>query len=232
MLRFQLSYLIANAALLLVWLLLFLWRKDTHKEMLIISTLFGIAGLASEPIYTIDWWQPLTITGTRVGIEDFLFGFWVGGISAVIYEIVFKKKVRPRKIGTNYKPINLVTLNIVLALLFFGGFFILRLNSFYASIFAFTPLILFIWIKRSDLIINSLFSGLLLSAVGLLWFWVPELITPGWIKTHWLFENLSGVLILKAPLEDLIWGFLAGAFIGPLYEFWQQVKLINIKTPQ
>jgi hypothetical protein len=47
--------------------------------MLIMSLLFGIAGLLVEPVYAHDWWHPLNLTNTSVGIEDFLFGFVVGG---------------------------------------------------------------------------------------------------------------------------------------------------------
>lgn len=198
--------------------------------MFVISTLFGLAGVLVQHAYTVDWWRPLTITGTRIGIEDFMFGFWVGGVSAVIYEEIFKKKIYKRK----HQEGNVLTLAIPMALvitsLFFGSFYIIGINSFYSSIISIVPGILFMWIKRRDLIFDSLVSGALLCLVGLLWFWIPELITPGWVQNYWLLENLSGVIILRAPLEDLIWGFLIGAYIGPLYEFWQGARLQNINS--
>jgi len=64
------SYLVADIALILIWLALFLWRKDVRNVMVFLSVLFGIAGVVVEYIYTIDWWRPLTITHTRIGIED------------------------------------------------------------------------------------------------------------------------------------------------------------------
>lgn len=213
------SYLIADLGLLLIWFALFLLRKDIRKEMLVMSTLFGIAGIFSQYIYTIDWWRPLTITGTRIGIEDFLFGFWVGGISAIIYEELFKKKLSKRKFKKAF-PAYLIILSLLsVGILFGGSFYLLKLNSFYSSLIAFIFPTLFIWLKRNDLILDSLTTGLLLPIIGLVWFWIPEYFTPGWVQGHWLFQNLSGIIILKAPLEDLIWGFAAGAYIGPLYEF-------------
>ena len=76
---YKYSYLIADLTLLFVWIILFWHRKDVRREMLIVSIIFGFAGLLVEPIYFQDWWHPLTITGTKIGLEDFLFGFWVGG---------------------------------------------------------------------------------------------------------------------------------------------------------
>lgn len=91
------SYLIGDLTLLIVWFILFYFRKNVRKEMLIISLIIGIGGLFAETIYTIDWWQPLTITGTLIGIEDFLFGFAIGGIGSSIYEVIFKKTVKIKK---------------------------------------------------------------------------------------------------------------------------------------
>jgi hypothetical protein len=200
--------------------------------MIIISTIFGFTGIIEEFIYTIDWWHPLTITNTLVGIEDFLFGFAVGGIASVIYEEVFKKRVKIRKVSEKkefQENKNFFFFSLSLAVIFFVSFFLLKINSFYSSIFAFTIPLIYMWLKRKDLIIDSLASGFLLMIISFLAFIIPEFITPGWVQSAWYLENLSGIIILKAPLEDIIWFFLAGAFIGPLYEFWKEGKLVKSK---
>src|SRR3989338_3480777 len=94
-------YLIWTGIVFLLWLTLFYFRKDVRKEMIILSFLFGIAGVFSELIYVIDWWRPLTITGTLVGIEDFFIGAFIGGIGAVLYEEVYGMKLK-RKKGRNH----------------------------------------------------------------------------------------------------------------------------------
>jgi len=229
---FQYSYLIGDAVLLIIWFVLFFWRKDVRKEMIIISSLFGIAGIISEFIYTADWWHPLTITNSLVGIEDFLFGFAVGGIASVIYEEVFKKRIKIRKISKKkefQEDENFFLVGLSLAIIFFVAFYFLKINSFYSSIFAFAIPLIYMWLKRKDLIIDSLASGFLLMIISFLAFIIPEFITPGWVQSAWYLENLSGIIILKAPLEDIIWFFLAGAFIGPLYEFWKEGKLVKEK---
>jgi len=86
------AYLAGSLAMLFIWLILYLLRKDTRREMWALGIYSGIASLiASWLWWTKDWWFPPNIMNTRVGIEDFIIGFSCGGIAAVIYEEVFKK---------------------------------------------------------------------------------------------------------------------------------------------
>lgn len=226
------SYLIGDLTLLIVWFILFYFRKNVRKEMLIISLLIGIGGLFAETIYTIDWWQPLTITGTLIGIEDFLFGFAIGGIGSSIYEVIFKKTVKIKKINQKKRfnqNKNILLFGASIVVLLFITFFLMKLNSFYSSIISLGIPIIYMNVKRKDLMLDSVLSGFLLMLTSFLAFITVELITPGWINSAWFLENLSGIIILTAPLEDLIWFFLMGMFIGPLYEFWKEGKIQNLK---
>jgi len=229
---YQYTYLLMDLLFLAFWLFLFLRRKDTRKEILTISLIFGVAGPLAETVYTQDWWSPLTITGTKVGIEDFLFPFMVGGIAAVIFEFVFKKRARDKKAGKNQqrkRNLNLLLLLLILAVLFFGSFYLLKLNSLYSSIIAFVLPIGIIYFKRPDLIVNSIISGILLLVVVVAVYSLLEYLTPGWVREFWYFKNIPEVILFNLPLDDLIWYFLFGLFIGPLYEYWQEAKLVKFK---
>jgi len=229
---YQYSYLIGCLILLVVWSILFLNRKNTRKEMLTMSLLFGFLGVIVTLIYLRDWWNPLTITNTRVGIEDFIFGFSVAGIAAVIYSIIFNKKVRIKKTKKNKKLKNnlrFFLLILIGLIIFLSGFFIFKFHSFKSAIVSALVVLFLIWTQRKDLILNSFLSGILLVMISLPAYLIPELVTPGWINSAWYFQNLSGITIFRIPLEDLSWFFLTGAFIGPLYEYWQEGKLINRK---
>lgn len=233
MVSYQYTYLIGVMIVLTLWLILFLYRKDTRKEMLIISLFFGVAGSLVEMIHVLDWWRPLTITNTTVGIEDFLFGFGIGGIASVIYEHVFNKRVKIKKvkeIKEQKRNINFLFLLALLFILFFGGFFIFNLNSFEAMLVSFIIPILIIYIKRKDLIKDSLVSGILVLMASIIGYHILNLITPGFFDEFWLFQNIGRVIVLGIPLEEHIFYFLAGALLGPLYEYWKEGKLINIKN--
>lgn len=232
MISYTYSYLLLGLLFLVFWTSLFIWRKDTRKAMLVMSTIFGIAGLLVEPIYVQDWWKPITITNTLIGFEDFLFGFVIGGIAAVIYEDIFKKKMKIRKKTkkiTERENMHFFTLIIVFGILFFSSFLIFNLNTLYSSLIAFLPLIGFIYYKRKDLILDSIFSGALLTILSFIIYSILNLITPGWVQKFWYFKNVPPIIIFGVPIDDIIWYFLAGAFIAPLYEYWLEGKLINKK---
>ena len=231
MLSIQYAYIVLGLLLLVVWLLLFLTRKDTRREMIIISIAFGIAGLLAEFAYLKDWWQPLTITGTPLGIEDFLFGFTIGGIASVIYEVIFKKRLSKEKSFRLITREHLIDTSIILLLpiIFFGGTIFLGLNTFQASIIGYGLPILIMYFKRKDLIVDSLISGISLLLIIFIIYAVLNLITPGWIMHFWTFKNVPPIVFLNVPIDDLVWYLFTGAFIGIMYEFLHDSPLFRLR---
>jgi len=230
MVNYQYIYLIWSGIFFSIWLGLYLWRKDVRKEMLMISILFGFAGILSEIVYVQDWWKPLTITGTLIGIEDFLIGFFIGGVAAVIYEEIYKKKILIKR-KSRFTNQNFLSLIILFGILFLGSFYIIGISSFYSSGIAFTISTFVILLKRGDLIINSVISGFLILIIGSLAYFFLQIIQPGFIEEFWYLEDVwYANLFLGIPVAEYIWFFLAGAFIGPIYEYWKEGKLINVKS--
>jgi|TARA_Y100000310_G_scaffold21744_1_gene20980 hypothetical protein len=232
MVNYQYTYLIGSIIILILWLILFLYRKDIRKEMWVISLIFGFIALFTEKIYSLDWWRPLTITGTIPGIEDFLFGFAIGGVASVIYEILFNKRIKIKKVKKlreKRRNLNFIFL-IFLFVITFGGLIVLDFNSFWASVISSIMYTIVIYIKRPDLIKNSLISGFLVLVASIIGYYILNLITPGFFEEFWLFENIGKNMILGIPLEEHVFYFLLGAFLGPLYEYWKEGKLINIKN--
>ncbi len=229
---YQYSYLIGDLVFLVIWFVLFILRKDLRKKMLLISIFFGVIGLIFEVTHALDWWTPHLITNTPIGIEDFLFGFAIGGIATGIYGGLFKKRVvveKKDKKKIKKENLHFLIMWVFIILFYFICFFVFNLHSFYAAIITMGIFTVYILIKRKDLILNSLISGLILVVISFFAFWICEFITPGWVNHVWMLKNLSGVIILKVPLEDLIWFFFAGVFIAPLYEYWQETKIAEIK---
>jgi predicted neutral ceramidase superfamily lipid hydrolase len=224
---YKYGYLLGSLIIILIWILFFLRRKDSRKEMIIISLIFGFLGIIGDSIFSLDWWHPQTITNSIPGIESFLFGFSISGIASVVYIHFFQKEVKLRKEKKTIYPLMVILLIGIFILLF--TIYFLKINTIISSIITGLIMNLVIWIKRKDLIKSSIISGLLLVLLSSLFYLIPELIIPNWIDNTWYWNNLSGISIFKIPLEDLIWIFLTGAFIGPLYEYWQEARLINKK---
>ncbi|MBM3233077.1 hypothetical protein FJZ18_02835 [Candidatus Pacearchaeota archaeon] len=226
---YEYTYLIFVLLFAALWMILYFWRRDIRSEMTFMSVLFGFAGPIGETAHIQDWWQPLTITGTKIGLEDFLIGFFIGGVAASIYEEVFKKKLRPRKISEKRAKFENYHFILHLALfgaLFFGSFYLLGVHSFYSCIIAFVFGISTIWIHRKDLILDSLFSGALMLVIGSILYFVLEIFTPGFIRELWYLPDYwFSTLFLGIPIAEYIGYFLAGAYIGPLYEFWKERRI-------
>lgn len=86
------AYLTGDIIFFIIWGVLFFLRKDLRKKMLTMSLLIAPLGPLSEFFYLRDYWRPQLLFGFRIGVEDLLFAFTIGGISGVIYEELFGKK--------------------------------------------------------------------------------------------------------------------------------------------
>jgi len=227
---YRYAYLIGTIGLFIIWLVLFLLRRDLKKVILSISFIFGIFGLIVDPIYSLDWWFPLTVANLMPGIESFILGFTVGGISSVIYLEIFREKLKSRRL-TRKKlkklEINHFILLFIGLFLFLICFFVFNLNSFYSSFPSILIPLFLLWFLRKDLIFESIMSGILVTLVSFVFYFIPELIFPGWINSAWNFDLISGILILGAPIEDLIWFFIVGLALGPSYEFWHEKNIVK-----
>ncbi len=114
-------------------------------------------------------------------------------------------------------------------IIFFSSFYLLHLSTFYGSILTCFFGILIIYVSRPDLILDSLFSGLLVFLVSFVVYFAVEIITPGWVDAFWLFKNVPHIIIFNVPIDDIAFYFLFGALLGPLYEYWQEGRLVKIK---
>lgn len=229
---YEYSYLYGIIAFVPIWLYCFIVRPDLRHPMLILSVLFGIGGILSNFfVYGHDWWEPQFVTGTTIGIEDFLFGFFFSGSVAVFYEIVFNKTYKSIDQSPRF-PIRFRYIALTVCSLFFGSALIFNFHSFSATVLTFGICTLYMLSQRKDLIPNSIFGSLFAAFLAFLFFGIPELLTTGWVESTWSFQNLSGTFILHVPMEDFVWFVMAGAFIAPLYKFWKNFRLVTLMTIQ
>ncbi len=226
------TYLMGALFVMFVWFILFFHRKDVRREMFIMSSIIAVLGLIVEwLVWTNDWWRPHTFTNTIIGFEDLLFGFGMGGIAAVIYEEVFRQKLCRLSKKKHPKISHIILLFVLSATIGNISYFYFGLSAFQSSILSMFIPTLFVWFLRKDLIKDSLYTGIILTILAFFGFSLMNLIEPGFVQKWWLFEYLSGVVVIGVPLEDIIWFFVAGLFIAPIYEFWQCRRLVRIHNP-
>lgn len=233
---FRLAYLTLTTPFIVIWLALFLIRKDTRKEQLIMSCLVAIIGPISEIFYFRDYWIPESILPIFVGkfplmIEDVLFGFAIGGIAAVIYEILFRKKLsKLSKHSKHSVRFIYIALTFILTLLGLIGF---GINSIYASTIGFVVCAIILILIRHDLFVNAIGSGLgVMIVMFLSYFFLFNILasnTEELLKQGWLIHNSTlDMRIANIPLTEMAWGFAWGFLAGPLYEFVLKKKNVTI----
>lgn len=230
MVPYEYAYLFADLVLMLpIWVLVLFFRPDLRKEILTTSSFGGIIALVTAPIFLRDYWHPALLFNLPVGIEDFLFGFFALGIASSLYEEFYGKRFTTRKDRSlHWSFITIVSfLSIFLLLLLLTiGF---GVNSIYASEVA-----LILWSAvmlyfRHDLFIDSVMSALIFGAVYLVLFIIFLKIFPSAIAQFWYVRNLSQIFLLGIPIEEIIYGFVVGLAVGPLYEFTSGLKLKDHK---
>lgn len=228
---YRYAYLLGNLLILLpIWVILLLYRKDLIKELLLMSLAGGIIGPISELYYTRDYWRPALFNGWKIGIEDFLFGFLIVGISAVIYEEVVGQRFTKRHSRQEQHLILVVPLILAFALIFHALTIWWGVNSIYASIFLFLIIVLIVLYFRRDLTLDALLSGFFIGGVMFLGYSALTTIYPELFSRFWLMGNISGVLVRGIPIEELLWGFSFGMMAGPFYEFMMGLKFARLTT--
>ena len=224
----EFGYLIGVVFFSIPWIVLYVFGKNLRKEILFMSLIIGFVSVVSGLMWwTVDWWKPETITGTRVGLEDFLMGFFAGGILTSVYKVLFKKIQSFDK--NLYKFPRLFLPSILIGSVFIGTSFF-NLTSFWSATVSLIVVTSIVYLIRTDLILPSLLSGLLMMAISL-FFYVPIIfITPDFVNNTYLFKYLSDIRIITIPIEEFVFWFFAGTFWGAYYPFARQKILMSLKN--
>lgn len=219
------AYLVSVLPFLAFWLLLYARRKDLRKQMRFMSLFVALSGLIAEGLWwTVDWWHPPTITGTRVGIEDFLLGYTNGGIAAVLYETVFKKRLAKGRVSKGHLAAMVMVTFSAMAI----SFWALHLTSFVSTVVALLAGGGAVLWFRKDLLPDALWSGLLMMALSVPVYWFMLWLAPDMVDLVWDNAHLTGLRPVGIPIEDLVFYFLTGFAAGPFYEYLRGEKLKDV----
>jgi len=187
------------------------------------SLLVAPMGPLSEFFYLRDYWRPELFNGWPIGLEDLLFAFLIGGIASVIYEEFFGRQYVKRQNMSHLKWMPVFAFFGVAWMI--GGNIFLGFNSIYVSSLGFLIIGMLMIFLRRDLFVNALLSGLLVAGIMFAFYLVNGAIFGGGIvQRWWLLQNISGIIIFGAPIEELLWGFGWGFLAGPVYEFVNGLK--------
>ncbi|MCL5970269.1 MAG: lycopene cyclase domain-containing protein [Patescibacteria group bacterium] len=233
------AYIIGLSLMFILWLAFFIRRKDLRHEMIVMGILTTLQALItsiflfnnypgnySQPDYsgTLGLIPLFKKTAIHAKIsEDIIFWFLINGIAAVIYEeITGKHHLRKARKG------NLKILVIFPIIYFISYFFIHSMgfiNIIYAEYVAYFIFVLIIWKYRKDLMPHTIFGGLFLGTIFFsFYYFIFVRLFPGIIHSWWVLNKTSGIFLLGIPLEEVLWAFFIGLWVGPAYEFLMGLK--------
>jgi len=207
-LPFRFGYIVLCIPFGIVWFLIFFFRKDLRTEQLSMSYKGAILGPLSEIIYFRDYWMPQSILSIHIGgfplmIEDVLFGFFIGGIAAVIYEVMFRMKLSRFSLHSKHIIKSLSILIIFVIILSIA--MTLGINSIYASAIAFVLTTIPIIYIRHDLFLNAIGSGFGVMLIMFVSYLLLSLIvanTNQLLKEGWLIYGTDlGTRFATIPLR-------------------------------
>jgi len=228
------EWLIFSLILMGIWIIIFIFRKSIRKEMFWVSLLTMPFGL-TEPFFVPEYWNPPSLFNLAVktgfDIESLIFCFAIGGIGSVIYEVIFKsshKKMNSKERHHQRHKYHLLSL-FSPVVVFLPLFLFTELNPIYSASLAMFVGGLSAMMCRPDLKKKIIFGGILFLLLYFVFFLLFNNIYPYAIETFWNLSALSGILILKVPLEELIFAFTFGMLWSSVYEHIRWYKLL-IKT--
>ena len=225
------SWLVGSVGLFIIWIFIFLVVKRIRKGMLWASLITLPLGL-TEPLFVPEYWAPPSVFNlaakTSFDIESFIFAFAIGGIAAVLYEIFFKtkhKKISKHEIRGKRHKFHLLAL-FSPAIIFLLLYLFTNLNPIYSAIIAIFAGAIATILCRPDLKNKIFAGGFLFFGIYFLSFLFLNLIFPEWIEQTWNLSEISGILILGIPIEELLFAFAVGMMWGGIYEHvkWKRMK--------
>ena len=221
----MLAYFVSSLFLLLIWLIIYSVRPFIRKEMLIVSS-FTMAFSLTGRLFIPEYWNPPTLLNLSakigVDIESLIFSFSIGGIASVFYEAIFgfehQKMCHAERHWLHWLTLMLPPLVFILL------HQLTQLNPIYSVSIAMFSGGSFTILCRPDLKWNILIGGALFTLFYFIFFLVINMIFPNFINV-WNFTQISGVIILGVPLEEMLFAFTFGMIWSSVYEHILGYKL-------
>jgi hypothetical protein len=218
----QYIWLIWSSAFLIPWLV-FYALAPAHRAVMWKASLLMMPFGLTEPLFVPAYWNPPSLfdLAQRTGfdIESLIFSFAIGGIGAVLYTLITRRRLQLVSSHARHDPHHRFH-KIALALPFalFPVLYFLPWNPIYAGIAAMAAGTAATVLCRPDLARNTLIGGALFLGFYAMFVLGLEWTAPGYIERVWNLDALSGVRLYGLPLEELLFGFGFGLFWSGLYE--------------
>jgi hypothetical protein len=221
--KYHYVWLIWSCAFLAPWIILYLLCNQQQRRQIWWASIFMAIFGFTEPLFVPQYWNPPSLfeLAQRTGfdIESFIFSFAIGGIGAVLYNKLMRRRLEP--VGSEDRHHDwhrwhrwaLATPFVLFPILYF-----LPWNPIYAGIVAMMLGAIVTVLCRPDLKTNTFVGGLLFLLIYIVFLLALKWSAPGYIEQVWNLKALSGVIIYGLPAEELLFGFSFGLVWTGIYE--------------
>ncbi|MBD98781.1 MAG: hypothetical protein CMO34_02975 [Verrucomicrobia bacterium] len=222
--------------ILVVWYVIYRFKPTYRKVMLKMSLITAPFGL-TEPLFVPEYWFPPSLFNlaetTGFDIESIIFSFSIGGIGAILYQLVSNQTItiinsEERKLKRH--RLHLLILYVPPIIFIILAYFT-NLNHIYCGVLALFVGALATLYCRPDLKSKIWIGGLLFTLLYFIYFGSILLFYPKYVELFWNLDELSGILIFGVPLEEFFFAFSFGMYWSSLYEhlFWKKtIRKFNI----
>jgi len=224
----QYIWLVWALAFLIPWAVLYAAVPGQRGVMGWSSGLTALFGL-TEPIFVPEYWNPPSLfdLAQRTGfdIESLIFCFGIGGVGAVLYNALTRKRLMPMstpECNSSRHRFHSIALGAPFAV--FVALYFFPWNPIYPGIAALFAGALSCVLCRPDLARKTLIGGMLFAGFYLFFLIALEIMAPGYIQRIWNLPALSGAVLGVFPVEEIAFGFGIGAYWSGVYEHiaWQR----------
>jgi hypothetical protein len=225
-------WLIWASAFLVPWLVLFVTFSRYRTTILGASVMTALFGF-TEPIFVPAYWDPPSLFNlaqrTGFDIESLIFCFAIGGVGVSVYNILTRRALEPVPSGGDGGRHSYHGASLLVPIVTFPLLMLAPWNPIYPATVALLLGALGTVACRPDLMRNVAFGGVVFVVYYLIFMLGLEWSVPGYIARVWKLGALSGIFLYRVPLEEILFGFVFGAYWAGIYEhlMWRQSAKIG-----
>ena len=221
------GYLYISFIFFIPWFLIYYYNSNLRNRM-IKAGLMAIPFGALNLWYKEDYWNApeIYVLFNIISIEDILFAFITTGISVTLYDVFFTEKqveFEPKKT----KQIWFFFFFIMTSFVILRE--VLKINSMFMFAIPLIISAIIVIIKRRDLLIPSIFTALIFSALSIVIYIILfNFILPDFWTTYWFLseKEIGWTIFGNVPVLEVLWYFSWGCFSAVLYDYGKGTKKV------
>jgi hypothetical protein len=215
-------WLVWSSAFLVPWLAAFVAFPRYRQPMIWASICTTPLGL-TEPLFVPAYWSPPSFLDlartTGFDIESLIFSFGIGGVGAILYDILAGRVLTAIPAAQRHAPRHkLHYVAVAVPFLSFPLLSLVHWNPIYPAIIAMALGAVATMLCRPDLMRKTWVGALLFVVFYSVFLLGVELTAPGYVARVWNLDALSGVQIVGMPLEEFLFAAAFGAYWSSVYE--------------